>query len=52
MHREKSDKYRILVEKPEGKRPLRRPRHMWDNIKIDFRDIRWGWYGVDRSGSG
>jgi hypothetical protein len=29
--------YRILVGKPEGKRPLRRPRHKWvDNIKIDF----------------
>jgi hypothetical protein len=29
--------YRILVGKPEGKRPLRRPRHWWvDNIKIDL----------------
>jgi hypothetical protein len=32
--------YRILVGKPEGKRPLGRPRHSWvDNIKIDLRDI-------------
>jgi hypothetical protein len=29
-----------LVEKPEGKRPLGRPRHRWeDNIKMDHRDI-------------
>jgi hypothetical protein len=29
---------RILVGRPEGKRPLGRPRRMWvDNIKIDFR---------------
>jgi hypothetical protein len=32
--------YRILVGKPEGKRPLGRPRHKWvDNIKIDLRKI-------------
>jgi hypothetical protein len=38
--------YNILVAKPEGKRPLRRPRHRWeDNIKMDFREIGWG--GVD-----
>jgi hypothetical protein len=44
------------VEKPEGKRPLGRPRRRWlDNIKIDVREIRWdgmGWCGLDRSGSG
>jgi hypothetical protein len=35
-----------LVGKPEGKRPLRRPRHRWvDNIKIDIREI--GWDGMD-----
>jgi len=29
--------YRVLVGKPEGKRPLGRPRHMWeDNIKMDL----------------
>jgi hypothetical protein len=34
--------YRILVGKPEGNRPLGRPRRRWvDNIKIDLRDIRW-----------
>jgi hypothetical protein len=36
----------ILVGKPEGKRPLRRPRCRWvDNIKIDLREI--GWDGMD-----
>jgi len=30
--------YRVLVGKPEGKRPLRRPRHRWeDNIRWIFR---------------
>jgi hypothetical protein len=34
--------YRILVGKPEGKRPLGRPRRRWmDNIKIDLRHIEW-----------
>jgi hypothetical protein len=34
---EKRNAYRILVGKPEGKRPLRRPRRRWvDNIKIDL----------------
>jgi hypothetical protein len=33
---------RILVGKPEGKRPLGRPRRRWvDNIKIDLREIGW-----------
>jgi hypothetical protein len=34
------------VEKPEGKRPLGRPRRRWvENIKMDLREI--GWAGVD-----
>jgi hypothetical protein len=34
--------YRILVENPEGKRPLGRPRRRWvDNIKINVREIEW-----------
>jgi hypothetical protein len=38
--------YRILVGKPEGKRPLGRPRRRWvDNIKMDLREI--GWDGMD-----
>jgi hypothetical protein len=40
---EKMNAYRILVGKPDGKRPLRRPRHRWvDNIKMGLREIRWG----------
>jgi hypothetical protein len=32
--------YRALVGRPEGKRPLGRPRHRWeDNIKVDLREI-------------
>jgi hypothetical protein len=34
--------YRNLVGKPEGERPLGRPRSRWvDNIKMDLRDIGW-----------
>jgi hypothetical protein len=44
--REKRITYRILVGKPEGKRPLGRPRHRWmDNIKMDFDEIELG--GMD-----
>jgi hypothetical protein len=44
---EKRNAYRMLVGKPEGKRPLGRPRRRWvDNIKIDLRD-RMGWCGLD-----
>jgi hypothetical protein len=43
---EKRNAYRILVGKPEGKRPLRRPRRRWvDNIKTDLRNI--GWDGME-----
>jgi hypothetical protein len=39
---EKKSAYRILVGKPEGKRPLGRPRRRWmDNIRIDLREIEW-----------
>jgi hypothetical protein len=38
--------YKILVRKPEGKRPLRRHRHRWEcNIRMDLTEI--GWEGVD-----
>jgi hypothetical protein len=44
---EKRNAYRILVGKPEAKRPLGRPRRRWvDNIRIDLREI--GWVGMDR----
>jgi hypothetical protein len=37
---EKRGVYRLLVGKPEGKRPLRRPRRRWmDNIKMDLSEI-------------
>jgi hypothetical protein len=50
---EKRNTYRILVGKPEGKRPLGIPRRKWvDNIKVDLKRVRMGWYGLDRSGSG
>jgi hypothetical protein len=43
---EMKNAYRILVEKPKGRRPLGRPRSRWvDNIKIDLREI--GWDGMD-----
>jgi hypothetical protein len=37
---EKRNVYRLLVEKPEGKRPLGRPRRGWiGNIKVDLLEI-------------
>jgi hypothetical protein len=34
--------YRILVGKPEGRRPLERPRRRWDdNIKMDLEEVGW-----------
>jgi hypothetical protein len=43
---EKRNAYRILVGKPEVKRPLGRPRRRWvDNIKMDLRET--GWDGMD-----
>jgi hypothetical protein len=34
--------YKIFVRKPEGNRPLRRPRHRWeDNIRMDLGEIVW-----------
>jgi hypothetical protein len=39
----KRNAYRILVGKPEEKRPLGRPRCRWvDNIKMDLREMGWG----------
>jgi len=43
---EKRDVYRVLVGKPEGKRPLGRPRRRWDdNIKMDLQEVGCG--GMD-----
>ena len=37
---ERTGLYRVLVGKPEGKRPLGRPRPRWkDNIKMDFQEV-------------
>ena len=42
--------YRFLVGKPEGRRPLGRPRHRWvDNIKMDLQEVGFGymdWIGL------
>jgi hypothetical protein len=40
--------YRVLVGRPEGRRPLGRPRHRWeDNIKMDLQEVGWGgWTGL------
>jgi hypothetical protein len=35
--------YKVLVGKPQGKRPLGRPRRRWeDGIRIDLGEIGWG----------
>jgi hypothetical protein len=40
---EKRDAYRILVGRPEGRRPLGKPRRRWeDNIKMDLQEVGWG----------
>jgi hypothetical protein len=45
--------YRVLVGKPEGKRPLGRPKRRWeDNIKMDLQEVGWGSWGLDGFGSG
>jgi hypothetical protein len=40
--------YRILVGKPEGRRPFGKPSHRWeDNIKLDLQEVGWGaWTGL------
>jgi hypothetical protein len=49
---EKRNAYRLLVGKPEGKRPLGRPRRRWvDNIRMDLGEVGWGdvdWIGLAR----
>jgi hypothetical protein len=55
--RERRGAYRVLVGKPEGRRPLERPRHRWkDNIKINLKYVGWGartgsiWIRIGRGG--
>jgi hypothetical protein len=41
--RERRGTYSIFVGRPEGRRPLVRPRHKWDdNIKMDLQEVGWG----------
>jgi hypothetical protein len=54
---EKRNAYRLLVGKPERKRPLGRPRRRWvDNIRIDLGVMGWGmwtglvWLGIEAGG--
>jgi hypothetical protein len=48
---EKRNAYRLLLRKPERKRPPGRPRRRWvDNIKMELPQIGWG--GMDRIGIG
>jgi hypothetical protein len=50
---EKRNAYWLLVGKPEGKRPLGRPRCRWaDHTKTDLGEIGWAWCELDWSGSG
>jgi hypothetical protein len=49
---EERNVYKVLMGKPEGKRPLRRPRRRWQNgIRMDLREIGWGrvdWIQLDQ----
>jgi hypothetical protein len=54
---EERNVYRVLVGKPEGRRPLGRPRRRWeDGIRMDLREIDWGvqngssWLGIGTGG--
>jgi hypothetical protein len=45
--------YNVFVGKPDGKRPLGRPRRRWeDGIRIDLRETGWGGGGLDSTVSG
>jgi hypothetical protein len=44
---EQRSAYRVLVWKPEGKKPLGRPRRRWeDNTEMDLQEVGWG-HGLD-----
>jgi hypothetical protein len=51
---EKRNAYRLLVGKPEGRRPLRRPRRRWlNNIRMDLVEVMWTglvWLRIGTSG--
>jgi hypothetical protein len=47
--------YKVLLGKPEGRRPLGRPRRRWeDGVRMDLREIGVDWIGFDwlRTGTG
>jgi hypothetical protein len=49
---ERRGMYRVLVGNPEGKRPLGRPRRIWENnIMMGLQEMGCGGYGLDRSAS-
>jgi hypothetical protein len=47
---EKRNAYRLLVGKPDGRRPLKTPRRRWlDNIRMNLVEVGWGdvdWIGL------
>ena len=43
--------HRVLVDRPEGRRPLGKPKRGWEDNKMDIRDVGWG-HGLNRSGVG
>jgi hypothetical protein len=46
---EKRNAYRLLVGKPEGRRPLGRPKRRWmDNNRMDLVEVGWGDVAQDR----
>jgi hypothetical protein len=43
--------YKVLIGKPEGKRPLERPRHRWeDGIRMDLGEIGCSWFRIGTGG--
>jgi hypothetical protein len=52
---EERNGYRLLMGKPEGKRPLGRPRRRWeDNIRMDLGEVGWSdvyWIGLAQDGN-
>ena len=49
---EERETYRVLLGKPEGKRPLGRPRRRWmDNVRLDLQEVECGyvdWIGLEQ----
>jgi len=46
--RERRHPYRVMARKSEGRRPLGRSRHRWeDTIKMHHQEVGWGCHGLD-----